>query len=197
MSDNIHIGFDAKRFFNNRTGLGNYSRTLLSNLARFFPGNSYVLYTPKLNKNQLTAPLFQAPYQVVSPAINYPFWRSQRISRRLHKDNIQIYHGLSHELPRGPVSDRVRQVVTIHDLIFKIYPETYKPVDRWLYERKFSHAIRQSDLIVAISEQTKHDILKFYPETPESKIEVHYQACDPIFLRGDDNGGSPGKITPP
>ena len=46
--ESMNIGFDAKRFFNNKTGLGNYSRTLVSNLCRYFPHYNYYLYTPSI-----------------------------------------------------------------------------------------------------------------------------------------------------
>jgi hypothetical protein len=48
------LAFDAKRLFNNFTGLGNYSRTLLKNLQYFYPQNEYHLFTPKITKNNET-----------------------------------------------------------------------------------------------------------------------------------------------
>ena len=45
----MKIGFDAKRAFLNTTGLGNYSRTLMSSLAKNYADNQYVLYYPKKN----------------------------------------------------------------------------------------------------------------------------------------------------
>jgi hypothetical protein len=44
------LGFDAKRFFHNKTGLGNYSRDLIRILAQYHPENSYLLYNPKPKK---------------------------------------------------------------------------------------------------------------------------------------------------
>ena len=71
-------------------------------------------------------------------------------------------------------------VVTIHDLVFKQYPEQYAWFDRQVYDLKFRYACQNSDLIVAISESTKQDIMRFYG-TPAEKIDVLYQACNPIF----------------
>ena len=48
----LRIGFDAKRLFNNFTGLGNYSRTLLANLSEYYPEQAYFLYTPRVVKNE-------------------------------------------------------------------------------------------------------------------------------------------------
>ena len=71
-------------------------------------------------------------------------------------------------------------VVTIHDLIFLRYPQLYKPIDRSIYTYKFKQACLRSDKIIAISRQTMRDIRDFF-HIPESKIEVVYQGCDPIF----------------
>ena len=50
----MRIGFDGKRFFHNNTGLGNYSRSLIKVLSRYFPENQYLLYNPKpTNKHTL------------------------------------------------------------------------------------------------------------------------------------------------
>ena len=43
----MKIGFEAKRIFQNNTGLGNYSRTLVSSLVKYFPTNEYFLFAPK------------------------------------------------------------------------------------------------------------------------------------------------------
>ena len=47
----MRIGFDAKRAYQNFTGLGNYSRDLIENLIEFYPSNEYRLFAPKENKN--------------------------------------------------------------------------------------------------------------------------------------------------
>ncbi len=44
----MRIGFDAKRAFNNKTGLGNYSRFILNALQKFASEHTYLAYTPKI-----------------------------------------------------------------------------------------------------------------------------------------------------
>ena len=48
---NLRIGYDAKRAYQNYTGLGNYSRDLLKNIFINHPENDYLLYTPKSLRN--------------------------------------------------------------------------------------------------------------------------------------------------
>lgn len=177
-----NLAFDAKRLFNNSTGLGNYSRTLLKNLSEYYPDHQYHLFCPKIKKRPFNNffrnnPTFQNHNAGRSPAA---WWRSYAIKNDLLKNNIDLYHGLSHEIPIGLSQTKVKTVVTIHDLIIKTYPKTFKAVDRAIYDWKFNHACRHADHIIAISESTKQDIIKYYG-TPASKISVVYQTCDAVF----------------
>lgn len=180
----MNIGFDAKRAFHNKTGLGNYSRTLIGLLANQYPEHDYYLYNPK------PADLFSIAGKNVHQVLPSNFlhklfsaaWRSSWVMSDLKKNNIGLYHGLSHEIPVGIDKTAIRSVVTIHDLIPERYPEQYNPVDVKIYHKKFSYACRHADKVIAISEQTKKDILEFY-KIPEEKVVVCYQACDPVFMK--------------
>lgn len=176
----MEIGFDAKRLFNNYTGLGNYSRTLVRNLQEFYPGHTYHLYSPRLPKNEHTAGFLSAPYRPHKPKSMRPFWRSHTIIKDLKRDQIQVYHGLSHQLPRGIERKNIRTVVTIHDLIHKIFPETYASVDRAVYDQRLKFALKSADQLVAISQHTKNDLIKYF-NIDDSRISVVYQSCDPLF----------------
>lgn len=176
----MRIGFDAKRLYNNSTGLGNYSRNLLLNLSEFYTEHDYVLYTQKITESEETKALASNPSVLTRFPENglRPLWRSYGIGSQLKKDQIDVYHGLSNEIPIG-LRD-IKTVVTIHDLIFKIYPQTYKIPDRLIYDSKCSYACKNADTIVAISETTKQDIIKFYG-IKEGKIKVIHQSCNPLF----------------
>ncbi len=95
-------------------------------------------------------------------------------------DSVALFHGLSNELPLGLARRSIRSVVTIHDLIFLRYPAYYKFIDRKIYEWKFRSACRRADRIIAVSECTKRDIVKFFGIDPD-KIDVVYQGCDTMF----------------
>ena len=179
----MNIGFDAKRLFHNETGLGNYSRTLVRNLLQYYPDNQYHLYTPTLSNNGLANYIISHDnvYTTTSDGLQEEHWRSFGIKKSINRDNVRIYHGLSHELPRNNDKLTCRKVVTIHDLIFKRHPSFFPLTDRAIYELKCRHAIKTADIIVAISENTKRDIVEFYKINPD-KIKVVYQSCEPIFF---------------
>lgn len=186
----MRIGFDAKRAFHNFTGLGNYSRTLIDTLARYYPDNAYHLYTPRLsNKMTVVTEKNKHGLSVHTPEglmrTLHPFWRSCCIKNDIKKHNIDIFHGLSHELPFC-LPKGVKTVVTIHDLIHERFPEFYPFFDRKIYSLKFKSACKYADVVVAISENTKCDIMDFYG-IAEQKIRVIYQSCHPQFYLPDTN----------
>ena len=47
----MRIGFDAKRYLFNNSGLGNYSRALISGLRQYHPENEYLLFTNRIPEN--------------------------------------------------------------------------------------------------------------------------------------------------
>lgn len=178
----MKIGFDAKRAFQNNTGLGHYSRTLISSLAEFYPGNRYVLFAPKItNKFPEAAELYSVSPHTFPYTIFRSAWRSFRVAALAAKEGIDLYHGLSQELPYGIQSKAFKSVVTIHDLIFERYPHQYNPIDVRIYRKKFKHACRVADTVIAISEQTKQDLVDYY-KVPAEKITVCYQSCNPAYF---------------
>lgn len=180
----MKIGYEAKRVFHNKTGLGNYSRDLIRILAAFYPEHNYFLYNPKKNKETL----FAIPSVAVSEKLPttafykkfYNLWRQKGILSNLKEDQIELFHGLSGELPSGLRKQNIKSVVTIHDLIFMRYPNLYSFFDRKIHYLKFKKAAKEADLVIAISEQTKLDIITYLNISAE-KIKVIYQGCQDVF----------------
>ena len=179
----MKIGFDAKRAFHNNTGLGNYSRTLIQSLSEYYPENEYYLFNPK-KSNRFTIKS-ENIHEILPSGINRYFssaWRSRGVKADIKKLNIDLYHGLSHEIPLGIQKTGIKSVVTIHDLIYKRYPNQFNHIDVFTYDRKFRYACKHADHIIAISEQTKSDIINYYG-TDADKITVCYQGCNPGFSK--------------
>ena len=184
----MKIGFDAKRAAQNRTGLGNYSRFIINILSECYPLNNYILYIPNPKKCSLLKELnherniiFRFPSAFWRKLAS--LWRVKQITSCLVTDNIQLYHGLSNELPLNINKAKgIKSIVTIHDLIFLRYPDYYHFIDRKIYAYKFRKACENADQIIAISECTKRDIISFF-HIPESKIAVVYQGCDVKFSK--------------
>lgn len=180
------IGYDAKRIVRNGTGLGSYGRTLVNDLAPIMPDTTLRLYAPDAGRDDLR-------YQV-QPRENvrfcYPrhlrfrlqrdWWRMKGVVKDLQRDGVELYHGLSGELPEGLSAAGIPGVVTVHDLIFLRHPEFYPALDAFFYKLKFRKMLREATRIIAISACTKRDIL-YYGDFPEDRIDLVYQSCSTRF----------------
>lgn len=186
----MKIGFDGKRAVKNLTGLGNYSRLTIESLAKSFPADELRVYSPRpLSPDELTNPR-HAWASTPGVSIELPsgrglkgkgaLWRSFGISSQLRADGIDLFHGLSNELPLNIDKAGIPSVVTIHDVIYRTMPYCYKAIDCKLYDFKYGRSVRNATAVVAISECTKRDVMRFYG-IPEEKITVIYQGVDPQF----------------
>jgi len=178
----MKIGFDGKRAANNLTGLGNYSRSLIKHLAFFFPQNRYFVYTPKIKAAAQISSFLSSSENIIArlPSPNGLFWRTLGIKKQLLDDDIELFHGLSHEIPVNLKRSRIPALVTVHDLIFLRFPQYFNIIDRWIYQLKCGYACKHADRIIAISECTKRDIITYFKTDP-GKIDVIYQSCDDSF----------------
>ena len=181
----MRIGFDAKRLFLNNRGLGNYARNLLYGLEKFYPTNEYYLFTPQISNEYVSPALLNSnnvhvntPSGLARKASS--FWRSYRLGSQARQYKLDIFHGLAQELPRDIKKSIAKSVVTIHDMIFLRHPEFYKPIDRWIYFNKVKFAVHNADNIVAISQQTKNDLVETF-KIREDRISVIYQSCNEVF----------------
>ena len=188
----MKIGFDAKRFFFNHSGLGNYSRMLIESLFKYFPENEYVLYSDRLDTLDRAHPdalrilkLYvdnrsdgSDLYTLVM--VDAPkWWRTRGMGKRAAQDGVEVFHGLSNELPWDlPAS--VAGVCTIHDVIFKEFPSYYPWVDRLIYDFKTKKAIQKASRLIMTSQATQSQVEKYYPNAKGRSVVV-YQAVDPAF----------------
>ena len=180
----FRIAYDAKRAFHNASGLGNYARDLIRAVTHTLPDSEIFLMDPEPGRDSS----FSIPSEKVSRrgpqswfAKKFPsLWRSKGMVKDLKEYNVNIYHGLTNEIPKGIEGTDIKSVVTIHDLIFERYPQWYNAIDRKIYRFKTKHAAKHADGVVAISQQTKDDLIEFYG-IAEEKIKVIYQGCHPAF----------------
>ena len=180
------VGLDAKRIVRNGTGLGSYGRTLVNDLIRLGDNQLELrLYAPDEGCASLRSQIIEGVpfcYPGGHPsALRKAWWRSRSIVSDLVRDGVQVYHGLSGELPMGIRKAGIRGIVTIHDLIFMRHPEYYHWLDTKIYEWKFRTALREAERIIAISERTRQDIIELGGERYADRISVIYQSFAPRF----------------
>ena len=188
----MKIGFDAKRFFFNHSGLGNYSRMLIESLFKYFPENEYVLYADRLDTLDHAHPeaLRILKFYVDNRSdgsdlytlvmVDAPkWWRTWGMGKRAAQDGVEVFHGLSNELP-WDLPTSVASVCTIHDVIFKEFPSFYPWIDRLIYDFKTKKAIQKASRLIMTSQATQLQVEKYYPNAKGCSVVV-YQAVDPAF----------------
>ena len=97
----MKIGFDGKRAFQNKTGLGNYIRSLLAVFGQYYPENSYVLFAPK---ETALFDITTVPNTVtITPQSNFykmfgALWRRKGMLKAIQQSGVEVFHGVSNEL---------------------------------------------------------------------------------------------------
>lgn len=160
----MKLGLDAKRAFHNHSGLGVYSRGLISFIEKTKSNFDVILFTPKISTK-----LFHSKFKIQGSKLG-SLWRSILIYFDIKNHKLDIYHGLAGELPFW-IPEKVKKIVTIHDVLFLRFPKDYPWIDRTIYSIKAKYACLQSDKIIAVSHATKKDIVAYYSISPD-KIEV-------------------------
>jgi len=158
-------------------------------MNKYFDENQYFLFNPNFKKKKSYD--YNLNNSIISPSKKYEeffsaYWRTYSISNYINENKIDIFHGLSNEIPRSIKKTRAKSVLTIHDLIFIRFPELYKPLDRIIYRKKAEYSCQLADKIIAISNQTKTDLIEFL-KVDKKMIDVVYQGCNSIFKEVADS----------
>ncbi len=186
----IRIGIDARFYGPKQKGLGRYVQKLIENLEKNDLNNEYIIFIRKesWNKYHPTNPNFKkvlADYQwyTLFEQIFMPFKIKQAKVDLMHFPHFNV-----------PIFYRMPFVITIHDLILKRFPtrraSTMGPIRYWLknlaYKLVISSAIKRARKIIAVSNFTKKDILKYFKVRSE-KVEVIYEGVPVIKLNESKN----------
>ncbi|MBM3438067.1 MAG: glycosyltransferase family 4 protein [Bacteroidetes bacterium] len=188
----MKIGFDAKRFFFNHSGLGNYSRKLIESLLEHFPENEYILYVDRLDANDKGHPDAlrildrygkksggQARCFTLVMVDGPKWWRVWGMGKRAALDGVDVFHGLSNELPLD-LPKHIISVCTIHDVIYKVFPSYYRWWDRAIYHWKTNRAVQVASHLVVTSQTTQKQVEAYYPRAKGRSLVI-YQAVDETY----------------
>lgn len=108
------------------------------------------------------------------------YWRTCRTGRAARRDGARVYHGLSHEMPRDLPRTGIPGIVTFHDLLFERFPDLFPAIDRMSYRWRYRWSAERATRIVAVSGQTRDDLVKWYGVDPE-RVTIIPPARDPAF----------------
>ncbi|MBM2820843.1 MAG: group 1 glycosyl transferase [Candidatus Berkelbacteria bacterium] len=167
------IGIDASRTAKQfKTGTETYSTELIKTLNEIDRKNKYILYTPRDLSEKLPNLGSNFKQKIL------PFgklWTQVRLSwEMLTNTKPDILFVPAHTLPMVMPE---KSVVTLHDLGFKYFPELYSQTDINYHNWAMGHSVKHARHIIAISEFTKKDIMKYFTVDP-TKITVIYEGFD-------------------
>lgn len=177
------IYLDVSAAVHSRAGLGRYAESLARQLIAVDDGEGrYALFYNRDRAVRPLAGLEGVPVRTVRAG--YKPWRMavllgqwMRLSFNRLVPEAMLFHATEHLLmPLGGVPT----VLTVHDLIFRHFPQHHKRLNYWYLNLAMPLYVRRADAIIAISECTRRDLVTAYGVPPE-KVTVVYEAAAPNF----------------
>jgi glycosyltransferase involved in cell wall biosynthesis len=179
----MKIGIDIRAAIEEPAGIGKIVGNMTKQLISIDAANQYILYS---NKPYDTGIQSSRVREVVIDFAGVPagrlLWHIAVVIRARCLDRVDRF--LSVASLQAAVLTKNLVILILPDLTNVLFPEWHvsrsKLTGRWLLRR----ALRNSREIVAISERTRADILKYAGETiAEGKVSVAHIACENEFFR--------------
>ncbi len=175
------IYVDVSAAINSRAGLGRYARSLTDALIHELDTPPTLFFN---RTSQAMLPDEWATISRHSVQLGYKPWRMlvwlgqvTRVPFKRLVPDAHIFHATEHLLM--PLDD-VPTVLTVHDLIFKLFPQHHKRLNYWFLNAAMPLFVKRADAIIAISQATKNDLIRYYG-TPDNKITVVHEAAASHF----------------
>ena len=175
------IYIDISAAVHGRAGLGRYAESLARALVQEHPERFAFFY----NRERGTSPLAgleSVPTRTVRAGYKpwrMAVWLGQFLGLGFERlvPEAELYHATEHLLL--PLR-QVPTVLTVHDLIYHLFPEHHKPLNYWFLNRAMPLFVQRARAVIAVSESTKQDLMRCYGVHPD-KITVIYEAAAPHF----------------
>lgn len=169
----MHIGIDARLTNHRQAGISRYTRQLVEALGRReLDDQFYLLQDFRHKESIIDHPSFMRR-GIYTPAHH----RLERFTFPLEVSalGLDVLHSPDFIPPRG----KFRSVITVHDLVFMMYPH-FLTKDAARYYGQIDQAVRRADAIIAVSKATKNDTIRLLG-VPEHKVHVIYEAASSVF----------------
>jgi len=159
------LGIDASRSnVAQRTGTEYYSCEIIKNIVKF-DDFKFRLYS------RTPIEYLKKTENVENKAMSFPrLWSQFRLSYEILRHPPDVLFVPAHTIP---LFHGHCVVATLHDVGFRHFPELYTPLERYYHDFCMGFSVKHATRIIAISEATKKDLIKFY-RAEASKIKVVY-----------------------
>lgn len=179
----MRIGIDATPI-TNRSGTGYYTQKLVEFLGRADGENEYVIFCPTGYRTHLEhAGMFDYPnFQIIEVwngnQVSQLVWKQIQLPRQVRTLGIEMFH-----FPAFVASLRIDipWVVTVHDLCYFLFPETFSRIKLPYYRYFIPRSVRRSDAVISDSDSTRRDILEHF-RTEKAVVETIHLGVDPVLF---------------
>ncbi|MHB8579111.1 MAG: glycosyltransferase family 4 protein [Ignavibacteriaceae bacterium] len=177
----MRIAIDARAIEKNMTGIGRYLFDLLNGIPQIDNINEYVLFST-VALNGIDKNFYN---NIILKSLNIykklfsPLWLNYVLGNYLLDNKFDLFFSPNNLCPLKK-SLRLKKIITIHDVMFKIDKNYYSFYYRNYLNLLLSRAIAAADKIITVSECSKKDLMEYY-RIPEDKIKVIYEAADSKF----------------
>jgi len=185
----MEIGIDIRMIGKKRTGDEAVFFNLVKNLAKIDNQNEYRLFTDITDEKILEETKSNLGiaeknnFEIISLKTRNKFtWNFWMLPRYLRRNPVDIYQ--TQYITPFFVPKKIKIFTIIHDISFNFYPQLIKFSDLFFLKLLIPLSLRRADKIIAVSEFTRNEIIKFYKIAPE-KVAVAYNAVGDNFVNAD------------
>lgn len=163
------IGIESERANNpQKTGVEHYAKQLILHLTQIDKNNSYTLYL----RTKPQSWFGQLPENFKVKVIPFPiFWTQLRLSLEMLFNPVDVLLIPASALP---LIHPKHSVVTIHDIAWRYFPGSFTLFNRIFLQWSTRFAVKNASKIIAVSESTKRDLVKFYGVDAGQVTVVHH-----------------------
>lgn len=187
MTEPLVIGIDASRAVrSNRTGTENYSFELIKQIINLDHKDHLRLYAPHESFEKIgSGP--QVEWKILPEA---RLWSQLTLSKELRRNEPDVLFVPSHVIP---LLSKVKSVVTIHDLAYRFFPQSYSNFDRRYINFATSVSVSKASKIIVPSHATKNDLVKLHKIDPKKIVVIPLGYNEDVFNPNKDYQDSPMK----
>ncbi len=179
----MKISFNAMLLSAPSFGIRSYIYNLLKNFFDLDKVNEYLIYSGSDDFDSKDNFKIIRPFKNKISASRRILWEHFVLPKLLNNGKTDLFHMPDHILP--VLSVKAKKVITIHDLSFYIYPETFNFSKRFYKKLLTPYSVKNADFIIADSNSTKSDIIKLF-SYQEQKIKVVYIGVSEMFKKIND-----------
>lgn len=164
----MRVCIDVSPAVHQRGGMGRYARELVAALRRVDPGGAYVGLCDRACH---ALGVGRSDVGLATHGLGDRAWRLWSLGSHLtgvpadaRLPSADIFHATDNVLPRVA---RMRTVMTLHDLAFRVHPETHRRPNRWYLRVAMPRMLRAADAVIAVSQATARDAVRLYGVSEE------------------------------